>query len=420
MVIHDSYDEIVRCNRCGFCQVACPVFRATGRESGVARGRISLLRAIVEGRMEWNEELEGALFACLLCGACTANCFPGVPTAELVIAARRDYLERVGRKSSHKLLFSHLLPYPERLRLAAKTVALGHRSGLSRVAQALGLLRIFGGDFPRGLDIVKDFPARFLREQIVPGRLQGRGRELTVAYFAGCGMDIMAPGAAASSIELLREIAESVHVLPNACCGLPAKSYGDSEACRSLARRNLEILSSIEFDILVTDCSSCASFLKRYPDLFDPSEPLSTMARYASTHTRDLVEVAGEAILSHSEGARPLRVTYHDPCHASRGQGLRQKPRDFLRSVPGLEYCELPEADWCCGGPGTYAITNYELSRCVLERKVRNIQRTGAEAVLTSCPACIVQLRYGLRLFGVDAKVLHISQAACEESCISA
>ena len=420
MSIRDSYDDIVRCNRCGFCQVACPVFRATGHESGVARGRVSLLRAIVEGRMEWNRELEAALFACLLCGACTANCFPGVPTAELITRARQDYLERVGRKSSHSLLFNHLLPYPERLRLAAKTVGLGQRSGLSRVAQALGLLRIFGRDFPRGLDLMEDFPARFLRERVPPGRLPGRGRELTVAYFTGCGMDIMAPRAAESSIELLKGFAQSVHVLPNACCGLPARSYGDIEACRNLARRNLDLLSRSEFDMLVTDCSSCASFLKKYPDLFDPADPLFTMARHVASRTRDLVEVAGNAARPFPEGTKPLPVTYHDPCHASRGQGLRLEPRELLRSVPGLEYRELQEADWCCGGPGTYAITNYELSRSVLQRKVRNIEATEAEAVFTSCPACIVQLRYGLRLFGARARVLHISQATSEELCSKA
>ncbi|MGD8900109.1 MAG: (Fe-S)-binding protein, partial [Desulfobacterales bacterium] len=112
--ISKYYDEISHCNRCGFCQVACPIFRSTGHETGVARGRLALLRAIIEGRLEWSPEIEAPLFDCLLCGACTANCFPAIPTSDLIIKARAQYLEKVGRKSIHQLLFDHLLPYPRR------------------------------------------------------------------------------------------------------------------------------------------------------------------------------------------------------------------------------------------------------------------------------------------------------------------
>ena len=102
MDISTHYDDISQCNKCGFCQVACPVFRSTGHESGVARGRLALLRAIIEDRLEWDRDIETTLFDCLLCGACTANCFPAIPTTDLVIKARSEYLERVGRKSAHR------------------------------------------------------------------------------------------------------------------------------------------------------------------------------------------------------------------------------------------------------------------------------------------------------------------------------
>ena len=120
--IKEQYDDIAQCNRCGFCQVACPVFRSTGHESGVARGRLALLRAIIEGRLDWSDDMEGPLYDCLLCGACTANCFPAIPTADLVTSARSQYLEKVGRKPAHRLLFDYLLPYPRRLHLAARAV----------------------------------------------------------------------------------------------------------------------------------------------------------------------------------------------------------------------------------------------------------------------------------------------------------
>jgi glycolate oxidase iron-sulfur subunit len=103
-------------------------------------------------------------------------------------------------------------------------------------------------------------------------------------------------------------------------------------------------------------------------------------------------------------------VTYHDPCHASRGQKLVAEPRKLLRSLPGIEYRELPEADWCCGGAGSYALSHYDLSRKVLDRKIDNVEKTGAALLLTSCPACIIHLAYGIRLRGLPIRVCHISE----------
>jgi glycolate oxidase iron-sulfur subunit len=132
MTVSANYDAIAQCNKCGFCHVACPIFRATGHENGVARGRLALLRGIIEKRVEWNEELEDPLFTCLGCGACTTNCFGHVPTADLVLNARAEYLDKVGKKPAHRLLFEHLLPYPKRLHVAARAVALGKNSGASK------------------------------------------------------------------------------------------------------------------------------------------------------------------------------------------------------------------------------------------------------------------------------------------------
>jgi len=436
MALEDHYDEIARCNRCGFCQVACPVFRATGHEGGVARGRIALLRALVEGRIGWDKELEEPLFACLLCGACTANCFPAVATADLILDARSEYLDRVGRKPLHRLLFGHLLPYPRRLRLAARAAALGKRTGLSKIARALGLLRIFGRDFPRAEGIVERIPPKAFREELekgdksnlprsgpttlraVPGAShkldlspflgQGQGR---IGYFVGCGTDIMCPEAARATLGVLRRLGRSVEVLENGCCGLPPLTYGDRAAARELAARNLALLGPEEFDLVVTDCSSCAAFLTKYPTLFDEADPRHGAAVTFAASVRDLAELIGPAEeIPLPAGREKLVATYHDPCHASRGQGIVKQPREVLRALPGIEYRELPEADWCCGGAGSYALAHYDLARQVLDRKIDNVQRTGADLLVTSCPACIIQLRYGVRQRGLPVRVCHISE----------
>jgi glycolate oxidase iron-sulfur subunit len=410
MDISVHYDEISQCNKCGFCQVACPIFRSTGHESGVARGRLALLRAIIEGRLDWNKELEEPLYDCLCCGACTANCFPAVPTADLIIEARSEYLEKVGKKSVHRLLFDHLLPYPRRLHLAARVVALGKNTGMSQLARALGLLRIFGRDFSRAEEIVEKLPPLPLRDKIKPGVFKGSGDALRIGYFVGCGVDIIQQDAGRATIEILKKIGKSVMLLDNCCCGLPAWTYGDLEVAKKLAEKNLITLSAGNFDVIVTDCSSCASFLKKYPVIFKDDDQKHQMAQNIFPRLKDMVELLYSNLDTWPVKNEHLIVTYHDPCHGSRGQGLVKEPREILKKIPGIEYRELPEADWCCGGAGSYALTHYDLSRSVLDRKMDNLKKTEADVLVTSCPACMIQLSYGIRKHGLKTKVRHISE----------
>jgi glycolate oxidase iron-sulfur subunit len=411
MDISEHYDAIAQCNKCGFCQVSCPIFRSTGNESGVARGRLALLRALIEGRLEWNRELEAPLFDCLGCGACTANCFPAVPTADLITKARSEYLGKVRRKTIHQILFDYLLPYPRRLHLVARAVALGKNSGVSGLAGALGLLRIFGRDFCRAEGIIEKLPSLPFRDRIMPGVYEGVGERLRIGYFVGCGVDVIQQDAAEATLGLLKTIGRTVTVLDNCCCGLPAHSYGDIVATKSLAAKNLDILTSDELDLIVTDCSSCASFLKKYPEIFS-GDKRQEQAKRAASQCKDMVELITSAEPHSAAGKKSVVVTYHDPCHASRGQGLVKEPREILCSIPGVEYREMPEADWCCGGAGAYALSHYDLSRKVLQRKMENLGKTDADLLVTSCPACMVQLSYGVRRHGLKTIVCHISQVA--------
>jgi glycolate oxidase iron-sulfur subunit len=408
--ISKYYDEISHCNRCGFCQVACPIFRSTGHEGGVARGRLALLRAIIEGRLEWSPEVEEPLFDCLLCGACTANCFPAIPTSDLVIRARAQYLKTVGRKSIHRLLFEQLLPYPRRLHLAARAVALGKNTGVADLAGALGLLKIFGRDLVHANEIVERFPARPLREKIKTGVHHGKGQSLRIGYFVGCGVDIITQEAGRATLQLLKKIGRSIHVLENCCCGLPAWSYGDLKAARKLADRNLAVLNAKEFDVIVTDCSSCAAFLKKYPQLFAEGDWQQPLAAAVSARVKDMVQLIHSMEALGSSPDATVAVTYHHPCHAARGQGLSAEPGEILNRLPRVEYRPLPEADWCCGGAGSYAFSHYALAQQVLDRKMENLKQTHADLLVTSCPACIMHLSYGVRKHGLNTRVCHISE----------
>jgi glycolate oxidase iron-sulfur subunit len=390
--------------------VACPIFRSSGHEAGVARGRLALIKAIIEGRLDWSAEIEDPLFDCLLCGACTANCFPAIPTSDLVIKARAEYLEKVGRKSIHRLLFDYLLPYPRRLHLAARAVALGKNTGISDLASALGLLKIFGRDFVHANDIIERFPPNAFRDKIKPGLHAGSGQSHHMGYFIGCGVDIINQDTGHATLQLLKKIAKSVFVLENCCCGLPAWSYGDLKAAQRLATKNLQLLSSKTFDIIVTDCSSCSSFLKHYSQLFSEQDERYEIAKTVSARVQDMVQVIHSMGGYTPSSKNAIKATYHHPCHASRGQGLFKEPAEILSRLPGIDYRELPEADWCCGGAGSYAFSHYELARQVLDRKMNNLKKTGADLLVTSCPACIIHLAYGVRRHGLNTKVCHISE----------
>jgi glycolate oxidase iron-sulfur subunit len=315
----------------------------------------------------------------------------------------------VDRKPVHKMLFDYLLPYPRRLHLAARAVALGKNTGVSSLARALGLLRVFGRDFARAEGIIEKLPPLPFRDRIKPGVYEGSGEKQHIGYFVGCGVDVIQQEAGEATLQLLKKIGKTVTLLNNCCCGLPAHSYGDLDAAKKLAAKNLDVLSSDDFDVIVTDCSSCASFLKKYPDLFAGDERQADAKNIASRF-RDVVELI---FLNDSLAAKkqaPVVVTYHDPCHASRGQKITKEPREILKKIQGVEYRELPEADWCCGGAGSYALSHYDLSQRVLDRKMENLKKTDADLLVTSCPACMIQLSYGIRRHELKTKVCHISQ----------
>jgi glycolate oxidase iron-sulfur subunit len=281
------------------------------------------------------------------------------------------------------------------------------RTRLTAFAKLLRLLPWFD----RGLaeaPAMAPIPKSFLRERLANRRQPAAGPK-QVTYFVGCAIDCAFPEVGEGTLDLLGASGHGVAVAENVCCGLPPYSYGDVESARALARRNLEALRGAT-GMIVTDCASCSSFLKSYPQLFAPEDPGRGEAEAMSSRVRDLSEFLAEVGLA--EGLRPVRavVTYHDPCHLSRYHKVIREPRALLRAIPGLDYRELPEADWCCGGAGSYALTHHDLSMQVLARKMENIRATGAEIVVTPCPACVMQLRYGARKFGVPVQVMHLTE----------
>jgi glycolate oxidase iron-sulfur subunit len=405
------YDEVSKCNRCGFCQAHCPIFEVTGDERNVARGHNVHVRKLVEGSLEMNGDFKDPLFECLLCKACVTNCFPAVRTDLNVIAGRAQYLKRIGQPKALRFLFHRLLPDHSRLSSYVRLAAVGKNSGAIRLARAMGILNWFGRDLDKVEGIVEKLPTKFFRERVASRSAAPKSGKIRVSYFVGCGFNFILPQVSEATLEVLESTGAEVQIAENGCCGSPAYEYGDLEAAREMARKNLEVLEKTGAEAVVTDCGRCAAFLKEYPELLKSDPALKEQASRMAEKVKPFSEFM-QTFIPESKPTKFLsgKVTYHDPCHLSRYLKVIRDPRALLKRIPGLTYVELPEADRCCGGAGGYNISRYDQSMKVLDRKMDLVRKTGADILATECPVCIIQLTHGARRAGLGTRVVHLSE----------
>jgi glycolate oxidase iron-sulfur subunit len=207
---------------------------------------------------------------------------------------------------------------------------------------------------------------------------------------------------------LARQGVEVVVPRGQRCCGALHAHAGDPEAARALARANIAAFDAAEGEAVVVNAAGCGAHLKAYGHLLRHDAAWATRAAAFAARVVDATEYLARRPLEGTLGRLPLRVTYHDPCHLAHGQRVRSEPRALLRAVPGLEVVELGEAEMCCGSAGSYNLTEPEMARRLLERKMRHVAATGAQAVVTANPGCILQLAAGVRARGLPMDVLHV------------
>jgi glycolate oxidase iron-sulfur subunit len=192
------------------------------------------------------------------------------------------------------------------------------------------------------------------------------------------------------------------------CCGALNAHGGDHERALEMARRTLEAFEGTRVDAVVVNTSGCGAHMKAYGALLAGDPMWAERARRFAASVRDVTEFLAGAPLRGPLQPVPMTVTYHDPCHVVHGQKIRTAPRALLAQIPGLRVVDLPESDWCCGSAGIYNLTQPEMAGRLLRRKVRHVLGTGASAVVTANPGCILQIQQGLREAGSPVRVLHI------------
>lgn len=385
-----------QCDRCGACLTVCPVYDATHRETAAARGRLATVRAMAEGGLTPDSKMAEAFEFCLLCKACTENCPSHVRTDEAMLEARQYMAGNLGRRAKHRLI-AGFLGNNALISLAAGTLKLSRKTGLGGLLRSVVPLE----HTKAGYREMAAGPAAFLPLPDVPP--PERPHPGKIAYFRGCAMKMFFPEAAQATLKLLSQTAE-VTVPESACCGMPHLAHGMAEQAQALAKKNIQAFAAA--DRIITDCASCGSSLKEYGQRLAADPQWAARAQEFSRKVMGLSEYLCDVGYQPKQ-KNALKVTYHDPCHLVRGQGIKKQPRELLRQA--AEYVEMPRADTCCGGAGTFYLDFPEAARKILNEKIQNIESTDADVVVTECPACLMQLAKGEQQSG-RFKAMHISQ----------
>lgn len=382
--------QINRCSKCGSCREVCPVFRQLGSEPWVARARVQLAGAVRAGQLNLSRRLKQIMDTCLLCRACVERCPNGVRVDKLVLWARSKALEHTRRPPARIVFLRSALTSPRRLQLLGKAAALCQRAGLVK--------RLRGQILPRVP--VQPFPRLF-----TPGEI--KNPRCRVLYFAGCLTRYVYQQTGQAVLKVLERSGVQVILSAPDCCGMPALAAGDLSTARELARHHVTAWQKAPADFIVTDCASCGEMLKTYGRLLAQDETRQTAAEIAGRVMDISAFLVHKTALPTGQRRVPLTVTYHDPCHLKRGQGVFREPRQILSAIPGLQLVEMAASDTCCGLAGSFGITHPDLTARILEQKLAHIRATAAQAVVTACPSCRLQLTSGLARTGQALPVLH-------------
>ncbi len=384
------------CVHCGFCLPACPTYQVMGQEMDTPRGRILLMKDVLEGSLPLEEALPHT-DRCLGCLACETACPSGVKYRDLISPFREWTAGRRERSVMERLrrwVLLRTLPYPERFRAAAR---LGI---LSRPLHAL-----VPGAFRPMLDLLPaSLPGAGRLAAQYPAQGQRRGR---VALLAGCAQQVLAPGINEATIAVFTAAGVEV-VVPReqGCCGALAWHVGAGEEARESARRNLRAFPR-DVDAIVTNAAGCGSGMHEYPLMLRGCAEEAEAEAFAHRVVDVSVYLDRIGLPGIPEVKSPVRIAYHDACHLSHAQGVRGAPRRLLGAIPGVTVCEIPDGDICCGSAGTYNIDQPETARELGRRKAEAILATGAPLVALGNIGCLSQIQSHLRGFRGAPAVHH-------------
>jgi glycolate oxidase iron-sulfur subunit len=390
---------IQACVHCGFCLAACPTYGEFGQEMDTPRGRIVLMKGVLEGSLPWHAA-QPHVDRCLGCLACEPACPSGVRYRDLINPFRAlasPKFPRPAREKLRRTLLAKVLPFPGRVRFAARIGS---------------ITKHFPALMPRAVRPMLDLlPADLPRPQTWPPLTPARGnRRARVALLTGCVQQVLDPDINTATIEVLSRNGVEIVVPANqACCGGLAWHTGDLADAQSFARRNLAAFPE-DVDAILTNAAGCGSTMHEY-HLVLRGTPDAERADAFRRRVLDVsVLLARLGLHPMDSPAIPHRIVYHDACHLAHAQNVTAEPRQLLRAIPGVELVDLPSPHLCCGSAGSYNMDQPEIAASLGKKKAEAILTTGAELVASGNIGCLNQLRMHLGRLGSALPVRHTMQ----------
>jgi len=414
-----SFEKVSTCVHCGLCLEACPTYRELRVEMDSPRGRIYLMKGILQGKVAPSEEVLRHLDQCLDCRACETACPSGVEYAHILERTRTVLQPQRKLGAFGRLVrwfaFSLLLPRRGVQWLVFKLLWLQERLGLTRLGAWLGRKGLLPGRLGSAAAQAPHVPFRSFRSAhgkaldrqkkalVFPAVGERRHR---VALFTGCLADQLFAEVNEATVRVLTENGCEVEVLAEErCCGALQIHNGAREEAKALAAANVAAFNARNYDAVISNAAGCSAELRHYGELLEHDPGAATFGG----KLRDVSEFLAEIGIKPPAGPGALtgKVAYDEPCHLLHAQKISEPPKRLLRTIPGLELVPLDEADACCGSAGVYSLLQPELSGRVANRKIEAIRKSGATIVATGNPGCLMQIRNGVKAAGLDVKVVH-------------
>ena len=412
-----DYELLLDCVHCGLCTASCPTYVETSNEADSPRGRIYLMRQVIDGLLELDADVKRHLDLCLNCRACETACPSGVQYGKLIEPFRAFMEEQEpGRQTAQlsalqRFLLFKVFPYRWRNRVALAPARLMQWTGLDWLTEKTGL----AGLLPKSLRSMKNMlPQLKPHYGQLPEVLEPIGKpRARVALFLGCVADSLYPETNYATAKVLQANGCEVWIPRNqGCCGALHYHAAREEPARAFAAANCEAFGATDaarfakLDAVITNAAGCGYQIKDYAHMMHGTAHAEAAARLQSK-TRDISEFLME--LGPVKPRHELRVTatYHDACHLRHAQQVFKQPRQLLEMIPGLTLVPLPESELCCGAAGSYNLTQPEMAERLGDRKVGNIATTGARAVFTGNVGCLMQITRHLKAAGQTVWAAH-------------
>src|SRR5690625_2008890 len=399
----------MNCTRCGFCLPSCPTYIETDEdELHSPRGRIALMKGVVDGVIEPNEKVKHSIDMCLGCRACEPVCPSGVQFGNLLEQARdaiyENHKQSIVEKTIRKIAFKHLFPHHNRIISTTSLIGLYQRSGLQKFLHKTKMMNILPENMRAMEKVLPNVPRKKemkARPHLVKAISPHKKR---VAFFSGCLMDTMFMESNDATIKLLQYAGCEV-IIPKTqnCCGALNGHSGEGKTAKMMAQANIEAFEKENIDYIITNAGGCGAYLQNYEQLFQDNDEWKERAIHFSKKIKDITTILVELDFHKQPLSLPEQmVTYQDSCHLRNGQQTFVEPRKLLQSIHGVSYVEMKDAHRCCGSAGIYNLIQSEMSMQILDYKMMQVNHSNAKTIVTSNPGCFLQMK-----LGVEREKLH-------------